>query len=152
MPTKSLRILLAAERHEQVLHLEQMLNRLGYFRVAPVHSFEQLLTMVESAIEPFDLLIANSDLARRAGVDLPRFCQGNPEIRHALLYQSAELELPDLSDGQGAINVSLTQLPDIDTLKSFMDAVDSPHDGRANGIAKLGLRLNRRRYAGRTTS
>lgn len=127
MPNKTLRILIADEQLEQLMQVERMLNQLGYFRVAPVQSFEQLLAMVQSAIEPFDLLIADTAMAVRVGVDLPRFCKSNPLVRHALLYETHEQPLPVASAGEDPkTSIHLDRLPDTQALKAFMAMVDSP--------------------------
>ena len=38
MPTKALTILIADEQHLQRLHIEKMLNQLGYYRIVPVQT------------------------------------------------------------------------------------------------------------------
>jgi CheY-like chemotaxis protein len=127
MPNKTLRILIADEQLEQLMQVERMLNHLGYFRVAPVQSFEQLLAMVQSAIEPFDLLIADTAMAVRVGVDLPRFCKSNPLVRHALLYESQEVPLAVAgASDDPKTGIHLDRLPDTQALKTFMAMVDSP--------------------------
>ena len=55
MPNKSLRILIADAQHFNRLRIERLLNQLGYFRVAPVQSLEELLPLVEYGCEPLDL-------------------------------------------------------------------------------------------------
>ncbi|NBA96236.1 histidine kinase [Pseudomonas sp. R5(2019)] len=141
MPNKSMRILIADEHLVQVMQIEKMLNQMGYYRIAPVKSFEQLLKLIQSALEPFHLLIANTDLATHAGVDMERFCRGNPQIRHALLYETQILHIPMVPPAQRkAVNVCLPRLPDNDALKNFMDIVDAPQV-----LAELPLNLPRAR-------
>lgn len=55
MTNKALRILIADEQHFHRLKTERLFNQLGYYRVAPVHSLVQMLTLVEYGCEPFDL-------------------------------------------------------------------------------------------------
>lgn len=125
MINKALRILIADEHPGQLMHVERMLNHMGYYRIAPVHSFEALLALVQSAIEPFDLLIANTDMAVRAGVDLPRLCKGSAQVHHALLYESESVTVPPIArQEREAVNVCLTRLPDSEALKTLMDIVD----------------------------
>lgn len=127
MPNKSLRILIADEHPMQLLQLERMLNGMGYYRIAPVESFEDLQRLVQSALQPFNLLLGNIDLASHAGVDLERFCRVNPLIQHALLYESQHLKIPSIPDNQRrAVNVSLSKVPDNETIQSFMHIIDSP--------------------------
>ncbi|CAM3600076.1 histidine kinase [Pseudomonas wadenswilerensis] len=136
MPNKSLRILIADEHPNQLLQLERMLNGMGYYRIAPVESFEDLQRLVQSALQPFNLLLGNIDLASHAGVDLERFCRVNPQIQHALLYESQHLKIPSIPDSQRrAVNISLPKVPDNETIQSFMNIIDSPQViGRLPGI------------------
>lgn len=127
MPNKSMRILIADEHPMQLLQLEKMLNGMGYFRIAPVESFEDLQRLVQSALQPFNLLVGNIDLASHVGVDLDRFCRVNPQIQHALLYESQHLKVPTIPSGQReAVNVSLPKVPDNETLQGFMAIIDMP--------------------------
>ncbi len=125
MINKALRILIADEHPSQLMHVERMLNHMGYYRIAPVQSFEALLALVQSAIEPFDLLIANTEMAVRVGVDLPRLCKGSPQVHHALLYENESVPVPTIAPQQReSVNVCLSRLPDSEALKTLMDIVD----------------------------
>ncbi|MHC6226517.1 histidine kinase [Pseudomonas sp. X10] len=127
MPNKSMRILIADEHPSQLLQLEKMLNGLGYYRIAPVESFEDLQRLVQSALQPFSLLVGNIDLASHAGVDLARFCQVNTQIQHALLYHSQHLKVPAIPPAERkAVSVSLPKVPDSEALESFMAIIDVP--------------------------
>lgn len=128
MINKALRILIADECPSQLMHVERMLNHMGYYRIAPVKSFDVLLALVQSAIEPFDLLIANTEMAVRAGVDLPRLCKGSPQVHHALLYENEAVPVPALAPQREAVNVCLTRLPDSEALQTLMGIVDITHD------------------------
>lgn len=139
MTDKTLRILIADELDEQVVQIERTLNHLGYFRVVPVASLDELLTMVQSAFEPFDLLIANTDMAVRSGVDLPRFCKASPQVRHALLYEGQKVDLPQVADTSLLkVSVSVPQLPDSEVLKTFMEIVESPRAPLENRVRVIG--------------
>lgn len=127
MSDKSLRILLADAHPMQLMQLEKMLNGMGYYRIAPVQSFEDLRHLVQNALLPFNLLIGNIDLASHAGVDLERFCRVNVQIQHALLYESQHLKMPAVPAGQRqAVAVSLPRVPDDETLHAFMAIIDGP--------------------------
>lgn len=122
-----MRILIADEHPMQLMQLEKMLNGMGYYRIAPVESFEDLQRLVQSALQPFNLLVGNIDLASHAGVDLERFCRVNTQIQHALLYQSQHLKVPAIPSSQRqAVNVSLPKVPDNETMQSFMAIIDMP--------------------------
>lgn len=127
MADKSLRILLADAHPSQLLQLEKMLNGMGYYRIAPVQSFDDLRHLVQNALLPFNLLIGNIDLASHAGVDLERFCRVNVQIQHALLYESQHLKIPAVPVAQRqSVSVSLPKVPDDETLNAFMSLIDAP--------------------------
>lgn len=127
MTNKTLRILIADEHPQQRLQLEKLLNGLGYYRIAPVESFEELQRLVQCALLPFNLLLGNIELASHAGVDLARFCRVSAQIQHALLYHSQHLKVPVVPQTERqAVSVSLPQVPDNEALQSFMAIIDSP--------------------------
>jgi hypothetical protein len=111
----------------QLLQLEKMLNGMGYYRIAPVESFEDLQRLVQGALQPFNLLVGNIDLANHFGVDLESFCRVNAQIQHALLYQSQHLKVPAVPSSQReAVNLSLPKVPDNETMQTFMAIIDAP--------------------------
>ncbi|TFF40481.1 histidine kinase [Pseudomonas sp. RIT623] len=127
MPNKAMRILIADEHPEQRLQLEKMLNGLGYYRIAPVDSFDDLQRLVHSALQPFNLLIGNIELASHAGVDLARFCRVSSQIQHALLYHAPHLKVPAVApNDRHAVSISLPRAPDSEALESFMAIIDLP--------------------------
>ncbi|MBH3345863.1 histidine kinase [Pseudomonas parafulva] len=127
MANKSLRILIADAHPHQRLQLERMLNGLGYYRIAPVDSFEELQRLVLGALQPFHLLLGNIELASHAGVDLARFCRVSTQIQHALLYHCAQLKVPAVPQAERqAVSLSLPHVPDDDALASFMSIIDAP--------------------------
>ncbi|MCW2267333.1 histidine kinase [Pseudomonas sp. JUb96] len=138
MPNKSMRILIADEHPMQLMQLEKMLNGMGYYRIAPVECFEDLQRLVQSALQPFNLLLGNIDLANHVGVDLERFCRVNWQIQHALLYQSQHLKVPAIPNAQRqAVNISLPKVPDNETLQTFMGIIDAPRVlGQLPGVAE----------------
>ncbi|CRM80235.1 MULTISPECIES: response regulator [unclassified Pseudomonas] len=125
MPTRSLRILIADHVHLQRLNLERMLNHCGYHRVAPVSSLEELLAMIDHAIEPFDLLLINSAFVGGAMLDLEAFCQDCPSVHHALIYEGLPLAVPK-AEGKPPARVikKLPGVPDTAAIKGFMDQID----------------------------
>ena len=119
MANKTLRILIADEHPCQRLQLEKLLNGLGYYRLAPVDSFEEL--------QPFHLLLGNIELASHVGVDLARFCRVSTQIQHALLYHSSQLKVPAVPQTERqSVSLSLPQVPDNEALESFMAIIDAP--------------------------
>lgn len=87
MTQKNIRILIVDKQHLLRLHIEKVLNQLGYFRIAPMNSFDEVIAVTRYAVEPFDLVIANI-AAGSLDIDVEKFCQENPFIRHALLYNN----------------------------------------------------------------
>lgn len=127
MANKTLRILIADAHPCQRLQLERLLNGLGYYRIAPVDSFEELQRLVLSALQPFHLLLGNIELASHVGVDLVRFCRVSTQIQHALLYHSNQLQVPLVPQTERqAVSMSLPQVPDNEALEAFMAIIDSP--------------------------
>ena len=127
MANKTLRILIADEHPCQRLQLEKLLNGLGYYRIAPVDSFEELQRLVQCALQPFHLLLGNIELASHVGVDLARFCRVSTQIQHALLYHSSQLKVPAVPQTERQpVSLSLPQAPDNEALESFMAIIDAP--------------------------
>jgi CheY-like chemotaxis protein len=132
MPTKALTILIADEQHLQRLHIEKMLNQLGYYRIVPVQTFEEVLILTDIPAEPFDVLIIQAGLAASAGGALA-FEQSHPQLRHVLVYDDQDLG-PPASPGPSVL-VRLPGSPDSVTLEHFMDLIDPPSP--ASGLRVL---------------
>jgi PleD family two-component response regulator len=127
MPNKALRILIADEQHFHRMKIERGLNQLGYYRIAPVHSLEELLIVVEYGCEPFDLVILNANLTTSGGLDPLGLCQDNLQIRHALIYDAEQAGMPTLyAVAQRKVRLHQARLPDRETLESLMRRVDTP--------------------------
>ncbi len=125
MPNTSLTILIADEQHLQRLHIEKMLNRLGYHRIVPVQTFEEVQILTAIPAEPFDVLIIN------AGLTLPT-CGVQPQVRHVLVYDLLEPGIP--VGAKPSVLVRLPGAPDNVNLEHFMDMIDLPQ-------ATAGLRV-----------
>ncbi|WP_043228680.1 hypothetical protein [Pseudomonas sp. CF161] len=125
MLSKTLRVLIADEQHFNRMKIERDLNQLRYFRIAPVHHLEELLTLVEYGCEPFDLLIISAAFVGESQFDLLAFCLDNPQINHAFIYDGQHLEQSQvLSRRQQKIQLSQQQLPDRESLRRLMAWVD----------------------------
>ncbi|EZP32981.1 hypothetical protein [Pseudomonas sp. RIT288] len=127
MSDKKLRILLADERHEQLLHIEKQLNRLDYYRIAPIRTFDELMLLTSNATQTFDLLIVNKTLGVPHGIDMQQFCRARPHIRHVLIYGSPEpsLELV-LHSADQSLRACSAVPPDVDSLSLLMSLIDQP--------------------------
>ncbi|EIK62592.1 MULTISPECIES: hypothetical protein [Pseudomonas] len=125
MTNKALRILIADARHEQWLHIEKLLNRLGYHRIAPIASFDELELLTSDPQQPFDLLIVSKALVVPDGTDIQQFCSVRSHIRHVLFYDSPapSLELTWRSPQQ-LVRLSLAEIPQADSLSRLMNFID----------------------------
>jgi len=121
---KALRILIADEQHFQRMRIERLFNHLDYYCVAPVQDLAELLTLVEYASVPFDLVVINTSLAGE-GLDLPGFFLDNPQVRHVLIYGGEPAQLPSMTTrGLQKIHTSATALPDLPCIERLMADVD----------------------------
>lgn len=93
---KDLRILIADPQHFQRMMVERLFNRLGYYRIGPVQSLIELLTLVDSGCTTFDVVLVNADLAA-GSLDLAGYFLDNPQVRHWLIYNQplSDLAVPD---------------------------------------------------------
>ena len=122
MPNKSLRILIADPQHFNRMKIERLFNQLDYFRVAPVHSLEELLNLVEYGCEPFDLLVINAGMVD-GKLDLLDFCLDNRQVAHALIFDGERAQLrPTAPSARQKVQVSHALLPDLATIQRL--AVD----------------------------
>lgn len=125
MQNKALTILIADEQHLRRLHIEKMLNQLGYHRIVPVQTFEEVQILTAIPAEPFDVLIISAGLTvQDVGPHL--------QARHVLIYDSLDLCAP--SGTTPAVLVRLPGVPDNVNLEHFMDIIDPPQ-------AAAGLRV-----------
>ncbi|AVJ22184.1 MULTISPECIES: chemotaxis protein CheY [Pseudomonas] len=115
MPNKALTILIADEQHLQRLYIEKMLNHLGYYRIVPVQTFEEVRILTAIPAEPFDVLITNAGLLAHAH-------EPQPQVRHVLVYEHLDLGAP--CGVTPAVRVRLPGVPDHVNLEHFMDIVD----------------------------
>lgn len=126
MPNKALTILIADEQHLQRLHIEKMLNQLGYYRIVPVQTFEEVQILTALPAEPFDVLIINAGLMTHTSGP-------QPQMRHVLVYEHLDLGVP--AGVTPAVRVRLPGVPDHVNLEHFMDIVDPPE--AAHGLRVL---------------
>lgn len=139
MPNKALTILIADEQHQQRLHIEKMLNQLGYHRIVPVQTFEEVQILTAIPAEPFDVLIINAGLA----LDI---CGPQPQVRHVLVYDLLEQGAP--VGATPTVRIRLPGMPDNVNLEHFMDIVDPPNSTRNLRVLPWLRELSRRPVAG----
>ena len=120
MPDKSLRILITDAQHFNRLRIERLFNQLGYFRVAPVHSLDELLPLVEYAGEPLDLVLVNGAMASE-GLDLLSFLADNPQVHHGFIFNDQQVRVPPIA---GKVQFSQAALPDLASITQLMSVID----------------------------
>ncbi|WP_028623728.1 response regulator [Pseudomonas sp. Ant30-3] len=124
MQTKTFRILIADEQHFHRMRIERLFNQLGYYRIAPVRGLDELLTLVEYASEPFDLVLVNGSMTP-ASMDLPGFFLHNAQVRHAFIYDGEREHLSSIPAGaQDKVVTTRLALPDLRTIETLMSALD----------------------------
>jgi hypothetical protein len=128
MSNKALRLLIADADLLQRIKIEKMLNQLGYHRIAPLSSFDELQALTRTDGVAFDLLIINTALVHSRQVNLLKYCHDNPLIRHTLIYdgQCAQSSVVSVSVSQ-TLHLSLSQSPDFNSLRRCMEMVDPDH-------------------------
>ncbi|WP_025110412.1 hypothetical protein [Pseudomonas sp. H1h] len=124
MINKTLRILIADPQHFHRMKIERLFNHLQYFRVAPVQSLLELLTLVEYGCEPFDAVVINAELAA-GSLDLSGFFLNNLHVRHVLIYNepSAPVQTP-AGFAQENVQISHAALPNLAAIEHLMARVD----------------------------
>lgn len=139
MPNKALTILIADEQHLQRLYIEKMLNQLGYHRIVPVQTFDEVQILTAIPAEPFDVLIINAGLAAHASGP-------QPQVRHVLVYDHLDLGTP--AGDIPAVLVRLPGVPDNVNLEHFMDIIDPPAATQGLRVLPWLRELSRARTAG----
>jgi len=121
LSNKALRILIADEQHFHRMKVERLFNHLGYYRIAPVNSLEELLTLVDYGSEPFDAVVINASLGGEA-LDLLEFLRDHPQVHHALIYHGQQARLPIRVEQN--VEVSHGALPDLPSIQRLIAIID----------------------------
>lgn len=123
MTDKTLRILIADLQHFHRMKIERLFNDLDYYRIAPVQSLAELLTLVDYGYQPFDVLVINAELA--TGItDLRGFLFDLPQIRRALVYgEPTDSSCVSRHFGQKIVT-SPAPLPSIRAIEQLMISVE----------------------------
>ncbi|MGE8154587.1 hypothetical protein ACQKP5_25510 [Pseudomonas vancouverensis] len=120
MPNKALRILIADGQHFHRLKIERLFNHLGYYRIAPVPTQDELLTLVEFGCGPFDLVVVDAAFAD-GELDVPGFFIDNPQIHHTLLFNCPPVMK---KAARKNLHISHAALPDLAGIQALMKVVD----------------------------
>ncbi|UVK95465.1 chemotaxis protein CheY [Pseudomonas atacamensis] len=140
MSNKALRILIADPQHFHRMKIERLFNALGYYRVAPVQTLGELLTLVDYGCEPFDVLVINAELAA-GSLDLLGFLLDNPQVRHALIYNEPSAPLQAAAGfAQENAQISPTPLPNSQLIGQVMARVEACDERQAPPDSHASLR------------
>ncbi|QXI24602.1 chemotaxis protein CheY [Pseudomonas iranensis] len=140
MSNKALRILIADPQHFHRMKIERLFNALGYYRVAPVQTLGELLTLVDYGCEPFDVLVINAELAA-GSLNLLGFLLDNPQVRHALIYNEQSAPLRAFAGfAQENAQISPTPLPNSQLIGQVMARVEACDERQAAPDAHASLR------------
>lgn len=140
MSNKALRILIADPQHFHRMKIERLFNALGYYRVAPVQTLGELLTLVDYGCEPFDVLVINAELAA-GSLDLLGFLLDHPQVRHALIYNEPSAPLQAAAGfAQENAQISPTPLPNSQLVGQVMARVETCDERQAAPDAHASLR------------
>ena len=137
MNNKALRILIADPQHFHRMKIERAFNGLGYYRVAPVQSLVDLLTLVDYGCEPFDIVVINAEMAA-GSLDLLGFFIDNPHVRHALIYNeptAPSRAIPGFA--QDNVQISHCVLPNARMIEQLAALADAPKPGACADLMRV---------------
>lgn len=138
MTDKTLRILIADPQHFHRMKIERMFNGLDYYRIAPVQSLGELLTLVDYGCQPFDVLVVNAALA--AGMpDLRGFLFDHPQVRYALVYGEPANSSAVSGLFQEKITSSDAALPSMNAITQLMVSVEASLECLSRGRSARSL-------------
>jgi hypothetical protein len=137
MNNKALRILIADPQHFHRMKIERAFNGLGYYRVAPVQSLVDLLTLVDYGCEPFDVVVINAEMAA-GSLDLLGFFLDNPHVRHALIYNEPTAPSPAIPGfAQDNVQISHCVLPNARMIEQLAALADAPKPGACTDLMRV---------------
>lgn len=126
MINKALRIMIVDPEHVQRLRLEQDFNRQGYYAIAPVSGWDDMVTLLDYGDRGFDWVLINANLNLEAGADLQTYCLDQPLMRQVCIYDLAPQRLAILDatiKGRRVFNA--VQLPEGAPIGPFVSAAAS---------------------------
>ncbi|MDB6141671.1 MAG: response regulator [Pseudomonas sp.] len=97
MSKNNLRILLVEDHPFQLIATQILLNNQGYYRLTPALSAAEAMVAMESAKEPFDLLLCDQCLPDLSGLELIELANRHGLVRRAVMLSGLSQEhLDDL--------------------------------------------------------
>lgn len=141
--TSPMRLLIADQDSRRRVSVEKTLAILGYFRVCPTKSFDELTALTHFSpglYDRFDLLIINADLISAAGLDTLDFCVNNSRLRHVLIYDStAAPDTPKTLSKRPNHQVRLIETISYDALVDFLKLIDKNHKLEKPNVTPIAL-------------
>lgn len=135
MSNPRLRIVLVEADHSRRMSIEKVLSHLGYHRIVPVSSQQELIVLLENAVDVFDLLIINEQIMRTVGERGKNLLSEYPCLKHSLIYHGAQLQVAH-GIGTGSVNPQCdfiaSGVPDRPVLERVMAHVSAK---AANGVS-----------------
>lgn len=107
------------------MSIERLFNHLGYYRIAPVHHFAELLNLVEHAGVAFDLLVINAGLASGQAQGLAVLFD-NPQVRRLFIYNWPRGQCPPALTDRQRVWVSPLPLPDLSAIQPLTEHAGVP--------------------------
>lgn len=141
--TNPMRLLIADHDSTRRASVEKTLAILGYFRVCPTRSFDELTALTHFSpglYDRFDLLIINAELISAVGLDTLDFCVNNSRLRHVLIYDStAAPDTPKTLSKRSNHQVRLIETISYDALVDFLKLIDKNHNLEKPNITPIAL-------------
>ncbi|MDI3401511.1 chemotaxis protein CheY [Pseudomonas sp. V88_4] len=141
MTDKTLRILIADLQHFHRMKIERLFNGLDYYRIAPIQSLAELLTLVDYGCQPFDVLVINAELATGIA-DLRGFLFDNPQVRRALIYGEPADSSRVPEHFLTKIITSPAPLPSIRAIEQLMALVEASFEPPSPVRSQIGQSCN----------
>lgn len=126
MATTLFRIIILDDQFSRRLSIEKSLNSLGYYRIVPLSSINDLINVLKYAVIPFDFLIINRSIINEFDLIIHDLCRNNPYILNALIYDAASSYVAeDLETPNSKIIQEIFSPPNYDVLKDFMCRIEN---------------------------
>jgi hypothetical protein len=122
MATPQLRIVLVDADHSRRMSIEKNLSCLGYHRVLPVCSLNELFVILDNAIDTFDLVVANEEIASISGIKLDHVLHHYTCVKYSLIYKGVELQVPHSLFSSSQFTAS--GIPDRPVLELVMSRIE----------------------------
>ncbi len=125
MSVKKLRILIADSHRLHSQRLDLMLSHMGYCAIVVVSTFDEVRSLTQSPLQPFDVLMINKNVSASTDVDLIQFCKENINVRYALIYLNDSFSLlGGCWPNRQNILISIPYLSDVEVIRLMMGIIE----------------------------